>query len=251
MRRTFPFLTSILLGLFLLPARALMPGWSTALGASVVRAQSGQPQASPQPVKDSGVFVYEDRNGRKVYTNLEGSAAHGKAGLVKLDLPPLSSVDFEHTGPEGLRALDQRVTESHNALQSGLQCDAIRKSSRTPTWARLWTDHNRKISTAALLLVFGAVLGLLGTGRRLGALFPVLPILGCAFLGYATYRDSQKTRETLTAGLRACSEQLPEGDPVDKQSVQGRLAKALDVQRIVHGAFERQAAEIERALNER
>src|SRR5687768_40313 len=121
MRRIFPFLASILLGLFLAAAGAssrpdsILLGraaWSALLGVGTAYAQTAPLPATPN---DGGVFLYQDRNGRKVYTNLEGVAAHGKAGLVKLDLPPLSSIDFEHTGPEGLRTLDQRVTESHNA----------------------------------------------------------------------------------------------------------------------------------------
>src|SRR6185436_8991135 len=122
--------------------------------------------------------------------------------------------------------------------------------SRTPAWSRLWADHSRKLMVAGALLVFAASLGLVGAGRQLGSLFPVAPILGCLFLGYATYRDVDARRDTLTAGLRACSEQLPSGDPEDKTAVQGRLSRALEVQTIVNGAFARQSAEIERIMRE-
>lgn len=217
--------------------------------AFVFSLASAQAQpAAPQP-DGGGVFLVRDRQGRKVYTNLDGMASHGQA-VTPLALPPLSSIDFASTLPAELRVLDQRVTDSHNALQSGELCEAIRKSSRTPTWSRLWVDHGRKISVAGALFVFAGLLGVLGSGRRLGSLFPLVPFLGTSFLGYATYRDLTATRESLTAGLRACSEQLPDGDPENKGVVQGRLTKALEVQSIVNNAWTRQADEIERIMRE-
>lgn len=273
MRRIFLFLAGMLVVVaWLAPAAGPDPVWLYRLAPSVAHAQpraqpgqrakpgskpasegeaaSGADRAGLNAVDDAGVFLVRDREGRQVYTNLEGNASHGKAATW-LNLPPLSSIDFKRSEPGQLRALDGRVTEAHNALQSGEECEAIRKGSRTPTWARLWTDHSRKLSVAAALLVLGAVVGLLGTGRRLGSLFPVAPILGCAFLGYATYRDALGTREVLTAGLRACSEQLPDSNPENGSAVESRLAKALDVQRLINQAFARQAAEIERAMRER
>jgi hypothetical protein len=217
---------------------------------SLVRAEPGQPAAPDRPgQRDGSVYMVRDRAGRQVYTNLDGLASHGKA-RTELVLPPLSSVDFEHSQPDELRALDRHVSECHNALQTGDQCDAIRKSSRTPTWSRLWSDHGRKLMVGAGLLVFAAILGLLGSGRRLGTLFPLVPLLGCGFLGYATYRDLRATRDAVTAGLRACSEQLPEGDPENKTAVQGRLSRALEVQTTVNRAFVHQEEQIEAIMRE-
>jgi hypothetical protein len=254
MRRIFLFFASMWMFVaWLALASGYDPVSPNRLGPSVARAQpQAQPgrAAVPGASDAAGVFIARDRQGRQVYTNLEGTASHGKA-LTRLSLPPLSSIDFASTRPDELRLLDGRVTDAHNALQSGELCEGIRKSSRTPTWARLWTDHSRKLSVAAALLVFGAIAGLLGSGRRLGSVFPVAPILGCAFLCYATYRDALGTREALTAGLRACSEQLPDSDPENGGAVKSRLAKALDVQSIISQAVERQDAEIERALRER
>ncbi|HEX6240335.1 MAG TPA: hypothetical protein VFZ61_05560 [Polyangiales bacterium] len=223
---------------------------------SVALAQA-EPAASDRPEqreerpaqRDGSVFMVRDREGRQVYTNLDGLASHGKARR-ELTLPPLSSVDFAHSLPGELRALDQHVSECHDALQSGSLCDAIRKSSRTPTWSRLWTDHGRKLIVAAALLVVAAILGLVGSGRRLGTLFPLVPLLGCAFLGYATYRDLHASRDALTAGLRACSEELPEGSPESPKAVEGRLSRALEVQGVVNRAFVRQEEQIEAAMRE-
>src|SRR5690606_38216843 len=129
--------------------------------------------------------------------------------------------------PEELRQIDAQVRESHSALQEGGLCEAIRKSSRATQRSRVWEDHGRKLSVAGGLLVFAAMLGFLGAGRRLGALWPLPPLAGCIFLGYATWRDVQSAREALTAGLRACSEELPEGEADDRSAVQGRLTRAL------------------------
>ena len=207
-----------------------------------------QRDESPEQ-RDASVFIVRDREGRQVYTNLDGLASHGKA-RGELTLPPLSSIDFEHSQPAELRALDQHVSECHNALQSGSLCEAIRKSSRTPTWSRLWTDHGRKLTVAACLLVLAAILGLFGAGRRLGTLFPLVPLLGCGLLGYATYRQLRSSRDAVTAGLRACSEQLPEGDPENRTAVQGRLSRALEVQGQINRAFVRQEEQIESIMRE-
>lgn len=217
---------------------------------SLARAEPAEPAAPDRPgQRDGSVYMVRDREGRQVYTNLDGLASHGKA-RKELVLPPLSSVDFEHSLPADLRALDQQISECHNALQTGSQCEAIRKSSRTPTWSRLWTEHGRKLMVGAGLLVFAAILGLLSSGRRLSTLFPLVPLLGCGFLGYATYRDLRATRDAVTAGLRACSEQLPDGDPENKSVVQGRLTRALDVQTTVNRAFVHQEAQIEAIMRE-
>lgn len=243
MGRIFPFLTNILVTV----AVALLPGLITlALGLSYFEC----PMLSKAYAQEGGVFRYQDRDGRTVYTNLEGSASHGKA-LTRLELPPLGSVDFEHAKPEELRQIDARVRESHGELQAGQLCESIRKASRTAQRSRLWEDHGRKISVAGGLLVFAALLGFLGGGRKLGSLWPLPPIAGCLFLGYAIWRDVQASREALTAGLRACSEQLPEGESDNKSAVQGRLSKALDLQSIINNTYDRQSAEIEAVMRER
>ena len=241
MHRTFLFLACVVL-----------VSWSLAQ-AQPAPPQHLAPPANPErPTGGAGaaeVLLVQDRGGRQVYTNLEGMASHGKAPR-RLSLPPLASVDFEGAQAAELRALDLQVSESHDALQSGELCEAIRRTSRTPAWSRLWVDHGRKLWVAGALLVFAAILGSLGTGRRGGSLFPLVPILGGVFLGYVTYRDLKASRDAVTAGLRACSEQLPEGDPENKNAVRGRLSKALEVQTLVNGAFARQAEEIERIMRE-
>jgi hypothetical protein len=246
MSRIFPLLACVVL-IWSSLARA-----EPAAPQPSARAQGGagvEARGSAREQDEADVFLVQSRDGRQVYTNLPGMASHGQEAR-RVNLPPLSSVDFEHAPTAELRALDLRVSESFDALQTGELCEAIRKGSRIPAWSRLWADHSRKLVVAGALLVFAAILGLVGTGRQLGALFPVAPILGCMFLGYATYRDLNVRRDTLTAGLRACSEQLPQGDPEDKTAVQGRLSRALQVQSIVDGAFARQSAEIERAMRE-
>ena len=200
--------------------------------------------------QDAGVFRYRDRQGREVYTNLEGHASHGGT-LQAVDLPPLSSIDFGSRSPEELRRLDAQVRESHGALQTGERCEAIRKSSRVPLRTRIWSDHGLKIYVSAALLAFAVLLGYLGSNRRLGLLFPLAPFLGFVFLIYATVRDTRATFQTLTAGLRACSEQLPDGDPESGEAVKGRLSKALDVRRSVNAAYARQAEQIEAIMRER
>lgn len=224
------------------------------LGTSLFSLAGGSSDVSWSRAKayaqDGEAFRYRDREGRNVYTNLEGMASHG-AALARVKLPPLSSIDFERAKPEQLRQIDSQVRESHSELQAGELCEAIRKSSRSAQRSRLWEDHGRKISVAGGLLVFAALLGFLGAGRRLGALWPLPPLAGCIFLGYATWRDVQSAREALTAGLRACSEELPEGAADDKSAVQGRLAKALDLQNIINQSYARQATEIDAIMRER
>lgn len=199
---------------------------------------------------DGDVFLYKDRQGRQVYTNLEGMASHGQA-LTRVTLPPLSSVDFAHSPPDALRALDRTVSESHNALQSGAACEAIRKSSRVPMRTKLWTEHGPKLGVSAGLLLFAGMVGAFGARRKLGSLFPLVPIAGSAFVGYASYHELHAERASLTSGLRACSEQLPDGDPEDGASVKGRLQKALDLQHVVDSAYQRQAERIDAILQER
>jgi hypothetical protein len=253
MGRIFPFLTKFCSRaeqgasiLALSVALVLLPDASSVLLARVdvswtiarAYAQSGE------------VYRFRDRDGRNVYTNLEGMASHG-AALTRVKLPPLSSIDFERAKPEELRKIDAQVRESHEELQAGELCEAIRKSSRSAQRSRLWEDHGRKISVAGGLLVFAALLGFLGAGRKLGALWPLPPLAGCIFLGYATWRDVQSAREALTAGLRACSEELPEGEADDKSAVQGRLSRALDLQNIINQSYARQTAEIDAIMRER
>jgi hypothetical protein len=199
---------------------------------------------------DGGVFRYRDREGRTVYTNLEGMASHGRA-LEALNLPPLSSIDFEHAAPEQLRQIDSQVRESHSALQAGEPCEAIRRGSRVPLRTRVWGEHNRKLYVAAALLGFAMLLGHLGSRRRLGSLLPIAPFLGCAFLGYATFQQTREALQALTSGLRACSEQLPEGQADDAPAVKNRLSRALDIRRSINLAYDRQAADIEAIMRER
>ena len=247
MSRIFPLLACVvLITSSLVRAEPTVP---SSRPASAQRGAGVEARGPAREQNQADVFLVQDRDGRQVYTNLPDMASHGKT-VSRVSLPPLASIDFERAPADELRALDLRVSESYEALQSGELCEAIRKSSRTPAWSRLWTDHSRKLLVAGALLVFAAILGLVGTGRRLGSLFPVAPILGCLFLGYATYRDLNARRDALTTGLRACSEQLPEGNPEDKSAVQGRLSRALEVQTIVNGAFARQSAEIERVMRE-
>jgi hypothetical protein len=252
MGRIFPFLTNIavtvavssLLGLF------CWLSWRSEPSPPGLQPHARTFLVGKAYAQEGGVFRYQDRNGRTVYTNLEGHASHGKA-LTRVKLPPLSSIDFAHAQPEQLRAIDAQVVESHGELQSGELCESIRKATRTAQRSRLWEDHGRKISVAGGLLVFAALLGFLGAGRKLGSLWPLPPIAGCVFLVYATWRDVQAAREALTAGLRACSEELPEGQPDDKVAVESRLGKALDLQRIVNSTYDRQSAEIEAIMRER
>jgi hypothetical protein len=246
MRRIFPFLTSIALSVALV---SLLDASWLLLARGPARVDVGWTLARAY-AQGGEVFRYRDRDGRNVYTNLEGMASHG-AALTRVKLPPLSSIDFDRAKPEELRKIDAQVRESHDELQAGELCEAIRKSSRSAQRSRLWEDHGRKISVAGGLLVFAAVLGFLGAGRKLGALWPLPPLAGCIFLGYATWRDVQSAREALTAGLRACSEELPEGEADDKSAVQGRLTRALDLQSIINQSYARQAAEIDAIMRER
>jgi len=200
--------------------------------------------------QDAGVYRYRDREGREVFTNLEQQASHGKP-LEVLDLPPLSSIDFGSQSPDDLRRLDARVHDLHSALQAGELCEAIRRSSRVPLRTRVWSEHGLKIYVAAALLAFAVLLGYLGSRRRLGSLFPIVPFLGFVFLIYATVRDTRATFQTLTKGLRACSEQLPDGEADDSGAVKSRLAKALDVRKSVAAAHDRQAEQIEAIMRER
>jgi hypothetical protein len=207
--------------------------------------------AGPSAVaQDGGMFRYRDREGRLVYTNLAGMASHGRA-LEQLSLPPLSSIDFEHTAPEQLRQIDSQVKQTHSALQAGEHCEAIRKSSRIPLRTRIWTDHYRKLYVAAGLLAFSMLLGHLGARRRLGSLWPIAPLVGCAFLGYATFKDTRAAIQALTSGLRACSEPLPEGQSDDAPAVKNRLSRALDIRSSIYGAYDQQAREIEAIMRER
>jgi hypothetical protein len=205
----------------------------------------------PAPAQDAGgVYRVRDREGRTVYTNLEGLASHGRA-LETLDLPPLNSIDFEHAAPEELRQIDSQVRESHSALQAGEPCDAIRRSSRVPLRTRVWDEHRRKLYVAAALLGFAMLLGYLCARRKLGTLLPIAPFAGCVFLGYATYQQTHEAMQALTSGLRACSEQLPEGQPDDAPAVKSRLARALDIRRSIGLAYDQQARDIDAIMRER
>jgi hypothetical protein len=177
-------------------------------------------------------------------------ASHGR-GLERLELPPPNPIDFEHAPPERLREIDDQVRESHSALQAGEPCEAIRRSSRVPLRTRVWGEHSRKLYVAAALLGFSMLLGYLGARRRLGTLLPVAPFVGCVFLGYVTFQQTREATQALTSGLRACSEQLPEGQPDDGPAVKSRLARALDIRRSIGLAYDQQAREIEAIMRER
>lgn len=218
------------------------------LGVCVMTWLSGAGPGAAQGT--DAVYRYRDRDGRNVYTNLDGVASHGRA-LEALSLPPLSSIDFEHAAPEQLRQLDSQVRESHGALQAGEPCEAIRRSSRVPLRTRVWGEHNRKLYVAGALLGFAMVLGYFGSRRRLGQLLPVAPFVGCAFLGYVTVQQTREAIGALNSGLRACSEQLPDGDAEDAPSVKNRLSRALDIRRSINLAYDRQAREIDAIMRER
>lgn len=219
------------------------------LGAVVWVGSVAWAQDNAAAHKDEKIYRYKDRDGRVVYTNLEGAGARG-GKLAELDLPELSSVDFDHAQPDELRRLDLRVQEAHSALQSGPHCEAIRKTSRLPMRLRIWDEHGRKIYVAAALLAFSILLGYVGSGRRLGRLLPIPPFLAFGFLVYATVRDVQSGLDTLSSGLRACSEQLPDGEPDSRTGVKGRLEKALDVRNIVNASYAHQEREIADIMRE-
>ena len=206
--------------------------------------------SSAAAAQNDGVFRYRDREGRTVYTNLQGMASHGRP-LEQLSLPPLSSIDFEHAQPDELRKLDGHVRESHSALQAGEPCEAIRRNSRVPMRTRVWQDHSRKLYVAAGLLLFSMLLGYFGAQRKLGSLLPVAPFVGCAFLGYVSFQQTRDVIQTLTSGLRACSEQLPEGQPDNAPAVKSTLSRALDLRRSINAAYDRQTREIDAIMHER
>jgi hypothetical protein len=205
---------------------------------------------SAATAQDGDVYRVRDREGRTVFTNLEGMASHGRP-LERLELPPLSSIDFEHAAPEQLRQIDNQVRETHSALQAGEPCEAIRRNSRVPLRKRVWQDHNHKLYVAGALLAFSMLLGYLGSRRRLGSLLPVAPFVGSAFLGYVSFQQTREALQTVTSGLRACSEQLPEGAADDGPAVKSRLSRALDIRSSISAYHERQARDIEAIMRER
>ena len=111
--------------------------------------------------------------------------------------------------------------------------------------------HSRKLYVAAGLLLFSMLLGYFGAQRKLGSLLPVAPFVGCAFLGYVSFQQTRDVIQTLTSGLRACSEQLPEGQPDNAPAVKNTLSRALDLRRSINAAYDRQTRDIEAIMNER
>ena len=201
--------------------------------------------------QDEKIFRYQDRDGRQVYTNLEGSADSSSAGLSAVSLPPLSSIDFAQTGEDQLQQLDHSVRLAHESLQNGERCDRIRADSRISLRAELWERHRRELTVAAALLCFALLLVAVWRRRELRALMPLAPLLGACYVGYVAVVRTKANQETLREGLRACTSELPDGSNRKSSDVRSRLSSALEVQDTINRVYEERARRADRIMQMR
>jgi hypothetical protein len=214
------------------------------LGTGLVAQAQDAPAAPPTP--HDQVFRVQ-RNGREVFTNA-GSVQVGGAPVEAMALPELNS-DLENASPTQLALLDNSVQRVHDDLQQGSRCQAIRASLRVPASTFVLRGHLREACVGVGLLVLAVVLMVAWHGP-LRSLMPVAPLLGCLYLGYATYARVDARMDALREGLRACSSDLPpQGGGV--RGVRDRLEQASSLQATIDRAYALRASAAEAAIRER
>ncbi len=204
-------------------------------------------QSNPQAPQQ--VYRYRNQQGRDVFTNA-GQRALGGEALAPVVLPELASIDFASASPSQLKQLDRSVQNAHDELQSSARCRAIRASLRVPVGAFVWREHLRQLVVAAALLA-AALIVLLGWSGRLRGVLPLVPLLGCLYLGYATYMRVERRFAILRDGLRACSAELPPSGFASASIVKQRLESAVSLQATIDRAYAQRAALADNMLNER
>lgn len=218
--------------------RILLLSWLSV--CTTARAEDASP-----PERDQVYRV--QRKGREVFTNA-GSVEVGGSRAEAMELRQLRA-DLASASPGELQLLDNTVERAHQDLQQGSRCQAIRASLRVPTRTFVLRSHLRELAVAAGLLALGVVLMVAWQGR-LRALMPVAPLLGCLYLGYATYARVDGRMNALREGLRACSSDLPpQGGGVD--GLRDRLQQASSLQATIDRAYALRASAAEAALRER
>ena len=202
--------------------------------ASAQDGSGGAGEVYRRPVQ---AYQYQDKKtGRQVFTNA-GNVSVGGAALSTVDLPALDQVDLGAASPAQLQLLDQTVELAHDELQNGKRCTAIRASLRVPPRAFWLSDHLRELCVLGGLLVLALVV-MMGWNGRLKPLMPLAPLLGCAYLGYATYNAVEQRLDVLREGLTACTSTLPPSEASSPISVQQRLDKASQISAAVTKAYE-------------
>lgn len=195
------------------------------------------------------VYQYRNREGREVFTNA-GRIEVGGTPLAPVALPELTQLDLSSASAGQLQQLDRDVQRAHDALQSGARCEAIRATSRVRKTAFVWREHVRELTVAGgLLMVALIVLG--AWPGRLRRLMPIAPLLGCVYLGYATYVRVEQRLTLLREGLRACSSDLPPAQGADPSAVKQRLESALSLQATIDRAYQQRGDAVEQLMNER
>ncbi len=202
-------------------------------------------RAQDAPARADQVYRVQ-RKGREVFTNA-GSVSVGGVNVQAMELPELKA-DLSVASPAELQLLDNNVQRTHDDLQQGSRCQAIRTSLRVPT-TKFLVAHLRELVVAGCLLALSALLMVAWQGR-LRPLMPVAPLLGSLYLGYATYARVDIRMDALREGLRACSSDLPpQGGGV--QNLRDRLAQASSLQATIDRAYAQRASVAEAALRER
>jgi hypothetical protein len=213
------------------------------LGTSLL-ARGQEPPPEPPP-RDQVYRVV--RNGREVFTNA-GSVQVRGAPAEAMELPQLRS-DLASVSPTELQQLDNSVQRAHDDLQQGTRCQAIRASLRVPTRSFLLRGHLRELCVGVGLLALTVILTVAWQGR-LRSLMPVAPLLGCLYLGYATYARIDARMGALREGLRACSSDLPP-QGTGAANVRERLEQASSLQATIDRAYALRASAAEAAMRER
>jgi hypothetical protein len=215
------------------------------LGTSLVAQAQDAPQPAAQPAHDQ---VYKvQRHGREVYTNAGAVQVRGEQ-VEAMELPPLNS-DLSQATAQQLQLLDNSVQRAHDDLQQGARCQAIRASLRVPMRTFLLRGHVRELCVGVALLVLAVVLMVAWQGR-LRSLMPVVPVLGCLYLGYATYARVDHRMDALRDGLRACSSDLPP-QGLGVQNVRERLEQASSLQATIDRAYAQRASVADAVMRER
>ncbi|HEX5661702.1 MAG TPA: hypothetical protein VFX59_31140 [Polyangiales bacterium] len=214
------------------------------LGTSLVAWAQDAPPPSPAP---SDQVYRVQRHGREVFTNA-GSVQVGGAAVDALVLPQLNA-DLERVSPSELQLLDNSVQRVHDDLQQGTRCQAIRASLRVPLRVFVLRAHLRELLVGGGLLALAVVIMVAWQGR-LRSLMPVAPLLGCLYLGYATYARVDARLGALRDGLHACSSDLPpQGGGV--QHLRDRLQQASSLQSTIDRAYALRTSAAEAAMRER
>jgi hypothetical protein len=174
----------------------------------------------------------------------------GEGPLDPIKLPPSYRLELMAGSPEQLRRLDGRLSQTVDVMQAGERCEALRGASRVPFRTWMWREHRRELSIAAGLFVLALVCAFAWPSPAMRAIAPLIPLLGCVYVGWDGSSRASSVMDGITRGLRACSTALDEGDPSKPQIVRGHVEQVARMSASIDAAYEQDDQVIKRLMDD-